>query len=98
MTERRTLPEGAAWPGGARVALSLVVNVEEGAEYSLLRGDPHNERVEDTLERLEGVPDVCMESHYAYGLHAGFRRVMDVLGAFGARATFSSCGRAVAAS
>jgi peptidoglycan/xylan/chitin deacetylase (PgdA/CDA1 family) len=98
MTERRTMPAGATWPGGARVALSLVVNVEEGAEYSLLRGDPHNERVEDTLERLEGVPDVCMESHYAYGLHAGFRRVMDVLGAFGVRATFSSCGRAVAES
>jgi peptidoglycan/xylan/chitin deacetylase (PgdA/CDA1 family) len=98
MTEQRALPAGAAWPEGERLALSLVVNVEEGAEYSLLRGDPHNERVEDTLERLEGVPDVCMESHYAYGLHAGFRRVMDVLSAFGVRATFSCCGRAVAES
>jgi peptidoglycan/xylan/chitin deacetylase (PgdA/CDA1 family) len=98
MTEQRSVPAGAAWPDRARVALSLVVNVEEGAEFSLLRGDPHNERVEDTLERLEGVPDVCMESHYAYGLHAGFRRVMDVLSSFGVRATFSSCGRAVAES
>jgi allantoinase len=98
MTEQRVMPAGVAWPEGARVALSLVVNVEEGAEYSLLRGDPHNERVEDTLERLEGVPDVCMESHYAYGLHAGFRRVMGVLAAYGVRATFSSCGRAVAES
>lgn len=98
MTEQRALPAGAAWPEGERLALSLVVNVEEGAECSLLRGDPYNERVEDTLERLEGVPDVCMESHYAYGLHAGFRRVMDVLSAFGVRATFSCCGRAVAES
>ncbi len=98
MTERRSFPPRAGWPGGARVALSIVVNVEEGAEYSLTRGDPHNEKVDDTQERLEGVADVCMESHYAYGLHAGFRRVMDVLGAFGVRATFSSCGRAVAES
>lgn len=94
---RRTRPPGAAWPEGARLALSIVVNVEEGAEYSLLRGDPWNERVDDTLERLE-VPDPCMESHFAYGLHAGFRRVMDVLAAHRVRATFSACGRAAATS
>ncbi|MFQ3622057.1 MAG: polysaccharide deacetylase family protein [Acetobacteraceae bacterium] len=94
---RRRLPPGAAWPGRARLALSLVVNVEEGAEYSLLRGDPWNERVDDTLERLD-VPDPCMESHFAYGAHAGFRRVMDVLSAYRVRATFSACGRAAATS
>jgi peptidoglycan/xylan/chitin deacetylase (PgdA/CDA1 family) len=98
MTEQRDVPTGAAWPEGARIALSLVVNIEEGAECSLLRGDPHNEWVEDTLERLEGVPDVRMESHSAYGRHTGFRRVMDVLSSFGVRATFSSCGRAMAES
>jgi peptidoglycan/xylan/chitin deacetylase (PgdA/CDA1 family) len=96
MTPRR-LPPGAAWPDRARLALSIVVNVEEGAEYSLLRGDPWNERVDDTLERLE-VPDPCMESHFAYGAHAGFRRVMDVLAAHRVRATFSACGRAAVAS
>jgi hypothetical protein len=27
------------WPGGARIAVSLVVNYEEGSEYSTLDGD-----------------------------------------------------------
>ena len=31
------------WPGGARIAVSLVVNYEEGAERSTLDGDPHHE-------------------------------------------------------
>ena len=28
------------WPDGSSVAVNLVVNYEEGAEYSLLDGDP----------------------------------------------------------
>ena len=31
------------WPGGARIAISLVVNYEEGSEYSTLDGDAHHE-------------------------------------------------------
>jgi allantoinase len=27
------------WPGGAKLALSVVVNVEEGAEFNILDGD-----------------------------------------------------------
>jgi allantoinase len=30
------------WPGDARLALSLVVNVEEGAELSIGMGDERN--------------------------------------------------------
>jgi hypothetical protein len=29
---------GYAWPSGARLALSIVVNVEEGAEFNILGG------------------------------------------------------------
>ena len=32
-------PKSYAWPGGARLALSVVVNVEEGAEFNVLDGD-----------------------------------------------------------
>ena len=28
-----------SWPNGARLALSLVVNVEEGAEFNVTDGD-----------------------------------------------------------
>lgn len=35
------------WPGGARLALSIVVNVEEGSEYSIADGDPIPEPVDE---------------------------------------------------
>ena len=45
MTARRDLigyggrPPDPSWPDGARVAVSLVLNVEEGAERSIEWGD-----------------------------------------------------------
>ena len=39
----RTPPE-AAWPDGARLALSLVLNYEEGGENSVLHGDAGSEQ------------------------------------------------------
>src|SRR5258708_645449 len=36
-------PPHARWPGGARVALQFVLNYEEGAENSVLHGDPASE-------------------------------------------------------
>ena len=41
MTERNR------WPGGARLALSLVVNVEEGSEMSIAEGDRGPEVVDE---------------------------------------------------
>ena len=40
-------PPAVGWPGGARIALQVVVNYEEGAEYSLLDGDSHREPTGD---------------------------------------------------
>ena len=37
-----TLPK-VRWPGGAKIAISVVVNYEEGSEYSLLDGDQAHE-------------------------------------------------------
>lgn len=90
-------PTRIAWPDGARLALSFVVNVEEGAELSLTSGDARNESVYEAREEVEGHPDPCMESHFAYGSRAGIWRILDLFDAFGTHATFSSCGRAVAA-
>jgi hypothetical protein len=38
-------PPHPHWPGGARVAVSIVVNFEEGAEFSVTDGDAENEAV-----------------------------------------------------
>lgn len=85
------------WPGGARLALSFVVNVEEGAELALSSGDERNEGAYEVREEVVGHPDPCMESHFAYGSRAGLWRILDLLDAHGVKATFSACGRAVAA-
>jgi peptidoglycan/xylan/chitin deacetylase (PgdA/CDA1 family) len=85
----------ARWPGDARVAVSFVVNFEEGSEYSMTDGDDRNEAIYEVEHRLVGVPDLCIDSHFEYGARAGWWRVMDVFEAHGVKATVSACGRAV---
>ena len=83
------------WPARARVAVSFVVNVEEGAELTLSSGDDRNESVYEVADEVTGVPDACMESHFEYGTRAGYWRIVDVLERFGVAATLSACGRAL---
>jgi allantoinase len=92
-----TLP-AVRWPNDARLALSIVVNVEEGAELSLGAGDERNESVYEVVEEVTGTRDLCMESHFAYGTRVGWGRIRDVLAARGILATLNACGRAVALS
>jgi allantoinase len=90
-------PPAIHWPNGARIAVSVVVNIEEGAELTLGQGDERNERVYEAVELVEGARDLCMESHFEYGPRAGWPRIRDALRARGIRATLNACGRAVAA-
>ena len=84
------------WPGGARLAVSIVVNIEEGAELSLSYGDERNEHVYEAVEKVDGAPDLCMESHFTYGTRAGWPRIRALLKRYGVRATLNACGRAIA--
>ena len=94
---RAGAPSSATWPEGRKLALSFVVNVEEGAEMSLTSGDARNEPTYEAREEVVGHPDPCMESHFAYGSRVGLWRILDAFDAHGVKATFSACGRAVAA-
>jgi putative urate catabolism protein len=72
-------PPLADWPGGARLALSLVLNVEEGAEYSIENGDQHSESILSDLgigAPLIGERNLNIESLYDYGSRVGFWRLM----------------------
>ena len=89
--------ELAREPGGARLAVSFVVNIEEGAELSIAAGDERNEFRYEALEEVIGAPDPCMESHFGYGPRQGYQRTVDAFAAHGAKATFSTCGRAAEA-
>jgi len=84
------------WPNGARVAVSLVVNYEEGAESSVTDHDAVGENYGEVSSSVPaGMPDLAMDQTFAYGLRAGYWRVLDLLDRFDMRATFLFCGRAV---
>ena len=58
-------PPDPRWPGGARLALQIVMNYEEGGERSVLHGDAHAEAFLGEVvgtEALAGVRNVQMES------------------------------------
>ena len=88
-------PPDAAWPGAARVAVSFVVNVEEGAELSVIDGDERNEPVYEITEEIRDAPDPCRDTHFEYGTRAGYWRIMAMLDAYGVPSTLNACGRAI---
>ncbi|MEX2229107.1 MAG: allantoinase PuuE [Dehalococcoidia bacterium] len=91
-------PPKVEWPNGARVAVSIVVNYEEGSERSILDGDPRGETgtAEVSIPNWEpGKRDLAMESMYEYGSRAGFWRLLDILDERGVPATFFSCAVAL---
>jgi allantoinase len=88
--------EGFAWPGGARLALSIVVNVEEGAERRIDEGDSRPEPV-DELGAVPGKPIRIHgnESNYQYGINRGAPRILRLLDEAGLPATWTVCGQAL---
>lgn len=71
------------WPGGARLALSVVVNVEEGSEQTIVRGDRGMEPVDELGICVKGaIRNYSNESNYLYGIKAGLPRVVKLLLAY----------------
>jgi peptidoglycan/xylan/chitin deacetylase (PgdA/CDA1 family) len=84
------------WPNGARLAVSLTVNFEEGAELSVEAGDGATERFGEVQSvQPPGVRDLAQESVFDYGMRAGIWRFLDAFEACRVPATFMMCGRAV---
>ncbi|XKD46691.1 hypothetical protein PA7077_00966 [Pseudomonas aeruginosa] len=67
-------PPHPHWPGDARIALSFVLNYEEGGERCVLHGDKESEAFLSEMvaaQPLQGVRHMSMESLYEYGSRAG---------------------------
>src|SRR5688572_4884440 len=92
----RSYPD-VRWPNGARLAVSLVLNIEEGAELTLSSGDEKNEAAHEVNQQVHGAPDLCMESHFEYGARVGYWRITDVIERHGVPLTLNACGRALLA-
>jgi allantoinase len=92
------LPPHPQWPGGARLALQFVLNVEEGAERTLLNGDSGSE---DYLPELSGARQIpgqrnySAESLFDYGARVGFWRILRLFEARQLPLTVFAAGRAL---
>jgi allantoinase len=91
----RGAPPTIRWPFDAQLAVSIVVNIEEGAELAIGMGDETNEHIYEAVERTEGQRDLCMESHYEYGTRMGWPRIREILKRYGVQATLNANGRAL---
>ncbi|MFQ5427337.1 MAG: polysaccharide deacetylase family protein, partial [Gaiellales bacterium] len=82
-------PPQFRWPGDAGVAINVVVNYEEGSEYSLPMGDERNDMLGEIQYSLPGdLRDLTVESTYEYGSRAGVWRLMRVFAGGGVASTF----------
>lgn len=80
-----------SWPDNARLALSVVVNVEEGSENTIVDGDRGPEPVDELGVVLK--KPIRMhgnESNYEYGLREGWPRVHALLKKYEINATFTA--------
>ena len=85
------------WPGGARVAVSLCLNVEEGSERSFAAGDNVNENSGESLRVFPpGVRNLAMESIFEYGSRAGVHRILRLFDRYGVKCTAFAAAVALA--
>jgi len=89
-------PPNFTWPNGAKLALSIVVNVEEGAEMNIRDGDRGPEPVDELSViikkpiRIHG-----NETNYQYGINAGAPRVIKLLDKYNVPATWTECSQSL---
>ncbi len=90
-------PPTVEWPGGARIAINLVVNYEEGGEPCVLHGDPYclTAGKYGVVDAPEGVRDLNIESEFEYGSRVGVWRMLRMFREHDVRASFLVVGKAL---
>jgi putative urate catabolism protein len=91
-------PPAADWPDGARMALQIVLNYEEGGERCILHGDEASEAFLSELPGAEprpGVRHMSMESVYEYGSRVGVWRLRELFRRYKVPITVFAVGMAV---
>jgi putative urate catabolism protein len=91
-------PPDLQWPRGARLALQFVLNVEEGAERTVLNGDAGSEDYLSDLpgaRQLLGRRSYSAEGHFDYGARVGFWRILRLFEERGLPLTAFAAGRAL---
>lgn len=91
-------PVHPRWPKGARLAVSFVLNYEEGGENTLLNGDAQSETFVHEVPSaapLVGLRNVNTESSYDYGARAGVWRILRMFKEADMPLTVFAVGRAL---
>ena len=71
-------PPDVCWPGGGRLAVNVVLNYEEGSEYSIEDGDGRSDATLTEVAQARvppGLRDLAAESMFEYGSRVGFWRI-----------------------
>jgi peptidoglycan/xylan/chitin deacetylase (PgdA/CDA1 family) len=88
-------PPDFDWPGGARIAVNLVVNYEEGGEYSLNEDGVNDTWGEYSFQYGPDIRDIGTETHMEYGSRVGIWRLCRLIDRYRIPVTFSACALAV---
>ena len=84
------------WPDGKRLAMSFVINIEEGSEMSIARGDKGPEPVDELGVSLKApIRNYGNESNYLYGIKAGAYRVFGTFAKANIRTTVTAAAMAL---
>lgn len=68
-------PPRIRWKGGAKVAVNIVINYEEGSEKTFAMGDGMNDGMYELPFDVDDQRDLAKESMYEYGSRAGIWRM-----------------------
>jgi len=90
-------PPHPRWPGDAKIAVSIVLNLEEGGESCVLHGDRYSESVLTDVgaEPLQDARNMNVESTFEYGSRVGFWEILRILNERRAQATIYAVGMAL---
>lgn len=78
-------------PNGKNMALSIVVNVEEGSEMTIARGDRGMEPVDELGVFIKSpIRNYGNESNYLYGIKEGAPRIIDLLSKYQIKASWTA--------
>lgn len=89
-------PPSIQWPENARIAISLVVNYEEGSEQSFALGDNDQELLTEwgAYPFPKNIRNLAMESMFEYGSRVGIWRLLELFDQFDIKSTFFACAQA----
>lgn len=84
------------WKNNDRVAINIVINYEEGSEYSHGAGDGRNDGLTEVIYSMDpAYRDLAAESVFEYGSRAGIWRLERLLTEHKLPATFYACAVAL---